>query len=126
LGVPEKRIDELSRLANLPLSLSEPLGGNGRTLLDLVEDRTTEPSCDAAVDPFTSEIVDNLLSQLDERERRIISLRYGLDGGEPQTYAEVATHFPLTRERIRQIEVKATARLRAGVAGMEACDLLGA
>jgi RNA polymerase sigma factor (sigma-70 family) len=53
-----------------------------------------------------------VLSVLDDRERSIISLRFGLDCGEPRTLEEVGEHFDLTRERIRQIEAKAMSKLR--------------
>ena len=53
-----------------------------------------------------------LLSVLGEREREILRLRYGLDRGEPRTLDEVGEHFNLTRERIRQIEVRAMSKLR--------------
>jgi len=58
------------------------------------------------------EEIEKLLSPLDERERQILALRFGLDRGEPRTLEEVGEHFNLTRERIRQIEAKARRKLR--------------
>lgn len=55
---------------------------------------------------------EDLLGPLDEREREILRLRFGLDRGEPRTLEQVAQHFHLTRERIRQIEAKAMSKLR--------------
>ena len=65
-----------------------------------------------------------LLSVLGEREREILRLRYGLDRGEPRTLDEVGEHFNLTRERIRQIEVRAMSKLRHPSADTGARDLL--
>jgi len=53
-----------------------------------------------------------MLVTLDERERGILRLRFGLDGGEPRTLEQVGEHFGLTRERIRQIEARALSKLR--------------
>jgi RNA polymerase sigma factor (sigma-70 family) len=126
LAIPEPKVDELIRLATQPLSLSAPIGRDGGTLEDLIEGRTADVPGEEILNAAMSEAVEALLGHLDERERRIISLRYGLDDGEPRTYAEVATHFALTGERVRQIEVKAKARLRAEVSRAAAGDLLNA
>jgi DNA-directed RNA polymerase, sigma subunit (sigma70/sigma32) len=67
-----------------------------------------------------------LLSALDERERRIISLRFGLDRGEPRTLEEVGVYFNLTRERIRQIEARAMSKLRRPTSDATARSLLDA
>ena len=56
--------------------------------------------------------IEKLLRLLDDRERRILALRFGLDRGEPRTLAEVGEHLNLTRERIRQIEARAISKLR--------------
>ena len=96
-----------------PLSLSEPLGEDSATELgDLVEDHSQLSPCDAAMLALLPAEVAILLSALSERERLVISLRYGLDRGEPRTLEEVGEHFDLTRERIRQIEAKAMSKLR--------------
>ncbi len=67
---------------------------------------------DAAMLALLPADVASLLGSLNERERQIISLRFGLDRGEPRTLQEVGEHFNLTRERIRQIEAGALAKLR--------------
>jgi len=126
LGVSQDRVEELMRFATPPLSLSTPIGSEDRTLADMLASETSESPGEVAVSGVMSETVEKLLARLDERERRIISLRYGLDGSQPRTYAEVAAYFPLTRERIRQIEVSATARLRAEIRDSAARDLLNA
>ena len=66
-----------------------------------------------------------LLGRLDDRERRVIELRFGLDRGEPRTLEQVGELFDLTRERIRQIESRAFAKLRHPAYAAEVLDLLG-
>ena len=65
-----------------------------------------------------------MLSLLDERERTILQLRFGLDRGEPRTLDEVGVHFKLTRERIRQLEARALSKLRHPTLDRNAQDLL--
>jgi len=69
--------------------------------------------------------VEKMLGQLDLRERRILSLRFGLDRGEPRTLEEVGEHFDLTRERIRQIEARAMSKLRHPTYAADVDALLG-
>jgi RNA polymerase sigma factor (sigma-70 family) len=95
------------------VSLDRPVGTDGDAeLSDFVED-------DDAVDPFTlaAELsarrhLEQAMCLLDDREREVIRLRYGLDGSSPRTLSDVGKHFDLTRERIRQIEGRALAKLR--------------
>jgi RNA polymerase sigma factor (sigma-70 family) len=109
------------------LSLSEPLGEDAATELgDLVEDRTQISPCDAAVLSMLPDEIAAVLDALDERERTVISLRFGLDRGEPRTLEEVGEEFHLTRERIRQIEAKAMSKLRHPANQNSAQSLLGA
>ena len=70
------------------------------------------------------EEISRLLSPLDDREREILKLRFGLDRGEPRTLEEVGEHFNLTRERIRQIEARAMSKLRHPSSDTGARDLL--
>ena len=127
LDIPEAQVVDVMRFAVGPLSLSEPLGDDFATELgDLVEDHSQPSPCDAAVLEALSLEVTTLLGALDEREQMIISLRYGLDRGEPRTLAEVGEQFHLTRERIRQIEAKAMAKLRHPANSNSARSLLDA
>ena len=68
--------------------------------------------------------IEKLMAPLDEREREILALRFGLDRGEPRTLEEVGAHFDLTRERIRQIEARAMSKLRHPSADTGARDLI--
>jgi len=113
LDISESKIADVMRFAVGPLSLSEPMGDDSDTELgDLVADHAQQSPFEAAVQALLPLEVAALLGALDEREQRIIALRFGLDRGEPRTLEEVGEHFNLTRERIRQIEAKAMSKLR--------------
>jgi len=105
LAITSDEVREVRRMAQLPVSLEKPIGEQeNATLADLVEDGLAEsPFEEAAVSLLCMEI-EHALSALPARERRVIELRFGLDGGQPQTLDEVGRAFGVTRERIRQIE----------------------
>jgi len=125
VDMPEHKVTEALRFASEPLSLSEPLREDGDAELgDVVEDRAAESPFEAAATALLPEEIKRLLSPLDERERQILTLRYGLDRGEPRTLEEVGEHFSLTRERIRQIEARAMSKLRHPSSDTGARDLL--
>ena len=91
---------------------------------DVVEDRSAESPFEVAATALLPEEISRLLAPLDEREREILKLRFGLDRGEPRTLEEVGEHFNLTRERIRQIEARAMSKLRHPSSDTGARDLL--
>jgi DNA-directed RNA polymerase sigma subunit (sigma70/sigma32) len=123
--MPEDKVTEALRFAAEPLSLSEPLREDGDAELgDVVEDRSAESPFEVAATALLPEEISRLLSPLDEREREILKLRFGLDRGEPRTLEEVGEHFNLTRERIRQIEARAMSKLRHPSSDTGARDLL--
>jgi RNA polymerase sigma factor (sigma-70 family) len=108
----EERVAELLRLSSDPVSLSGAVGSEGDAELgDFIED----PSAAGAVEEVTSRLlnseVEEMLSVLDERERRIVSLRFGFDGHDPMSVVDVAAAIGLSRERIRQLEHRALAKL---------------
>ena len=124
--MPEDKVTEALRFAAEPLSLSEPLREDGDAELgDVVEDRSAESPFEVAATALLPEEIQRLLAPLDEREREILRLRFGLDGsGEARTLEEVGEHFNLTRERIRQIEARAMSKLRHPSSDTGARDLL--
>jgi RNA polymerase sigma factor (sigma-70 family) len=123
-----EKVRETSLIAAEPLSLEQPLNDEGDAVLgDMVEDRgATEPFEAAATALLPAQIEKLLALGLDERERRIIALRFGLDRGEPRTLEEVGGTLDLTRERIRQIEARAMSKLRHPAVAAGFSDLLSA
>jgi RNA polymerase sigma factor (sigma-70 family) len=125
LEMPEAKVTETLLFAADTLSLSTPLREDGDAELgDVVPDRGAVTPFEAASVALLPEEIGRLLSPLDEREREILKLRFGLDRGEPRTLEEVGEHFALTRERIRQIEARAMSKLRHPSADTGARDLL--
>jgi RNA polymerase sigma factor (sigma-70 family) len=123
--LPEDKLIEALRFRAEPLSLSEPLREDGDAELgDVVEDRSAESPFEVAATALLPLEINRLLAPLDEREREILKLRFGLDRGEPRTLEEVGEHFNLTRERIRQIEARAMSKLRHPSSDTGARDLL--
>jgi RNA polymerase sigma factor (sigma-70 family) len=113
LGVSQQALDEIMQRGTSPLSLSEPLSDDGDAeLADVVPDPLAASPYDAAAAALLPGEVAEFLAPFTARERKILTLRFGLDSGEPRTLGEVGVHFELTRERIRQIEAKAMAKLR--------------
>jgi len=126
LDMPERQVTEILRYASEPLSLSDPLREDSDAELgDIVEDRSAVSPFDAAAESLLPRELARLLAPLDEREREILRLRFGLDRGEPRTLEEVGESFNLTRERIRQIEARAMSKLRHPTSDSSARELLG-
>lgn len=94
------------------LSLEEPVGDDGATLADFVENDLTQALEDQVDSILLGREIRRALASLTARESRIVELRYGLRDGQPLTLQDVAERFGLTRERIRQIEKEALAKLR--------------
>jgi RNA polymerase primary sigma factor len=110
---PEK-VQELIRVSHEPLSLDFPLTEEEDfTLGDVIEDRFAPTPPDASQRHLLKEQVAELLEQLTERERTVLSLRFGLLDGRSRTLEEVGHEFQVTRERARQIEAKALSKLRS-------------
>ena len=121
----EERVTEALCYAGEPLSLSEPQREDGEAELgDVVEDHGASSPFEVAAVAILPDEVGRLLAPLDPREREILTLRFGLDRGEPRTLEEVGAHFHLTRERIRQIEARAMSKLRHPSSDTGARDLL--
>ena len=125
VGLTEDKVTDALRFAVEPLSLSTPLSEDNDTeLSDIVEDRSADSPFEVAATALLSEEISRLLDPLDEREREILKLRFGLDRGEPRTLEEVGGHFNLTLERIRQIEARAMSKLRHPSSDTGGRDLL--
>ena len=123
--IPEDKVSEALRFGADTISLSEPLRDDGDAELhDVIADGGAVSPYEAAAESLMPREIDRLLAGLDERERDIIRLRFGLDRGEPRTLEEVGLIFNLTRERIRQIEAKAMSKLRHPSAETSVRDLL--
>ena len=107
------RVSELRRIALDPISLEMPLGEEAdSTLGDFVEDTDAEVPVEVAAFKLLQEYLALALEGLNDRERQVLIMRFGLDDGRIRTLEQVGTHFKVTRERIRQIETKALAKLR--------------
>jgi RNA polymerase sigma factor (sigma-70 family) len=113
LELPEHDVGVILRRGIDPVSLSEPLSADSDTeLADVVADRSAALAVEAGATALLPREVARLLAPLAAREREILTLRFGLDRGEPRTLDEVGEHFNLTRERIRQLQVRAMCKLR--------------
>lgn len=113
LGMSEEKLRELRRTAQDPVSLATPVGEEAdSTLADFIPDPHALDADDAAASGMLRAQIAAALDQLTERERRVLELRYGLSDGQPRTLEEVGKAFGVTRERVRQIEVKALRKLR--------------
>jgi len=107
------RVSELRRIAQDPVSLETPLGEeDDSTLGDFVEDTDAQVPVEAASFRLLQEYLGLALEGLNDRERQVLVMRFGLADGKVRTLEEVGAHFKVTRERIRQIETKALAKLR--------------
>jgi RNA polymerase sigma factor (sigma-70 family) len=125
MGLDIERLSEIRAFARDPLSLSHALNDDGDLEVgDTIADAEAVSPLDAAVDSFLRQEVERLLAPLDDRERVILTLRFGLDSGEGRTLEEVGDSFQLTRERIRQIEARAMSKLRHPAFGDQGRALL--
>lgn len=128
LNMQLDKVTQLMTMGNAPVSLDQPMGEEGDSSLgDLVEDvQGVDPDQQAAEISMRA-AVQKALTQLPERERKIIELRFGLDeggGGQPRTLEEVGQQLGVTRERIRQIEAKVLRKLRHPRVGKQLRDFL--
>ncbi len=115
LDLSEEKVRRVLEAARQPVSLEQPVGDDGDSVLgDFIEDERALAPIDTAAQQLMREEIDEVLARccLDDRERKIIQLRYGLNDGRYRTLEEVGKEFGITRERIRQIESKVLKRLR--------------
>ncbi|MGL4552375.1 MAG: RNA polymerase sigma factor RpoD/SigA [Gemmataceae bacterium] len=113
LGVTAEETQSLRVVARHPVSLHEPLGGDGeRALEDFLDDPDAQNPGKAVDQHLLRERIAEVLRSLTPREREVIELRFGLRDGQPRTLEEVARAYGITRERIRQIEARGLLKLR--------------
>lgn len=116
LEMTEDEVKSLMELNTDTISLDTPIGSEdgSATIGDVVEnDKELAPE-EIVATRLLSEDIDVVLSQLNDRERRVIELRYGITGDEPLTLVEIGKYIGVTRERVRQIEIAAINKLRRG------------
>jgi len=111
-GLEVRKVTEAMQVAPEPVSIFEPVGDEEATLGDFIEDTDAAEPFDLVAMEMRRQELAMVLDKLEERERIILTMRYGLEDGIPRTLDEVGRRFDLTRERIRQLEAKALAKLR--------------
>ena len=125
MGISAEKVQELLKASLEPVSLDLPITeGQDLNLGDVIEGRTALAPPEAASHLARTELVEDLLERLTERECAVLSLRYGLADGRSRTLEEVGKAFQVTRERIRQIEARALSKLRAQSLGSMLQDYL--
>ncbi len=113
MNLPLPKVMEMLATAQDPVSIETPLGDNGDgSLGDLLEDKNLPSPPDTVIHISLREQIEEALKMLPERETKVLRMRYGLGTGREYTLEEVGQHFNLTRERIRQIELKALKALK--------------
>ena len=124
-GLCPSKVDEALLLACHPLSIFDPLSAEGDAELgDVLEDPDATAALDEVITASLPAQVIGLLGALDERERAVVCLRYGLDRGRPRTLAEVAEACGLTKEGVRQAERRALTKLRLSARTTGVADLI--
>ncbi len=120
LGVTASRVSQLRTAAIRPASLDAPIGDDDtNTFAEVVEDERAEDPYEKLEEKTINVMLDELVERLDPREKTILRYRFGLDGGSERTLEEVGERFNVTRERIRQIQNIALAKLRRMIEKME-------
>lgn len=113
VGISIDKVEEIYRISQDTTSLSTPVGDDEDSFLgDFIEDTTQMSPYEETSKELLRESIEDVLGSLDERETKVLSLRFGLMGETPKTLEEVGKIFNVTRERIRQIEAKALRKLR--------------
>ena len=113
MDMPEEKIREIMKIAQEPVSLETPIGEEEDSHLgDFIPDEDAPAPAEAAAYSLLKEQLEDVLCTLNEREQKVLKLRFGLEDGRARTLEEVGKEFDVTRERIRQIEAKALRKLR--------------
>ncbi|MDP3789137.1 MAG: sigma-70 family RNA polymerase sigma factor [Candidatus Omnitrophota bacterium] len=120
MGLSVKRVKQLDKMVAKISSLNAPIGEEGTAeFMDLIEDESMATAADGLIEFLKKERVDDLLKQMSPREKKILTLRFGLKDGITHTLGYTAKKFNITRERIRQIENAAMKKLRVYIKQQE-------
>lgn len=113
MNMSVEKVREIMKIAQDPVSLETPIGEEEDSHLgDFIPDEDAPAPAEAAAYSLLKEQIEDVLNTLNEREQKVLKLRFGLDDGRARTLEEVGKEFDVTRERIRQIEAKALRKLR--------------
>ncbi|MCR5666854.1 MAG: RNA polymerase sigma factor RpoD [Eubacterium sp.] len=113
MKMPVERVREILKISQEPVSLETPIGEEEDSHLgDFIQDENVPVPAEAAAFTLLKEQLEEVLDTLTEREKKVLTLRFGLEDGRARTLEEVGKEFNVTRERIRQIEAKALRKLR--------------
>ena len=118
-GFTPERVQELLDLIQDPVSLETPVGDGESIYSDLIEDTKSDPPDAATAKMLRSRELAGALRRLSPRMRRVLALRFGLDGETPQTLEQVGNGLGITRERVRQLESRALRELRQAAPGLQ-------
>jgi RNA polymerase primary sigma factor len=120
IGIPGDKVARLKSVGIRPASLDAPIGDDDSTKFgEIIGDEEAQTPFEFLRDKNLRGEVDGLIEVLDDREKKIISQRFGLDGGKPKTLEDVSKGFGVTRERIRQLQNIALAKLRRALSKKE-------
>lgn len=113
MRISVSKVKEILKISQVPISLQTPIGDEGDTHFgDFIEDKKAVSPANATVHSMLKDEIIEVLRTLDDRERQILELRFGIKDGSTRTLEEVGSVFRVTRERVRQIESKALRKLR--------------
>jgi RNA polymerase primary sigma factor len=118
-GFTPERVQELLDLIQDPVSLETPVGDGESIYSDLIEDTKSDKPDAATANMLRSRELAGALRRLSPRMRRVLALRFGLDGETPQTLEQVGNGLGITRERVRQLESRALRELRQAAPGLQ-------
>lgn len=124
LGVPAGKVTQLRMASIRPASLDAPIGDDdSNTYGEVVEDERADDPYEKLEEKTITHMLGEMIEQLDAREQKVLRYRFGLDGTNEKTLEEVGAQFGVTRERIRQIQNLALAKLRRMIRRLEAARL---
>lgn len=115
---PESRVQELLELIETPVSLETPVGDGESLFGDLIEDARASAPLELTADKARAKELVEALATLEPRLRRVVTLRFGLEGDKPYTLDEIGADVGVTRERVRQLETRALRELRLAAPGL--------